>query len=214
MIFYNPTDNDILTSWLDYQPKTCFLMTQLGGEISEELKELIHTIEAILDKNTIQHITADSIITGRDFHTKIWKLIMTVPIGIAVLSESMPQKTIANVFYELGLMNALGKETIVIKTKGYKIPSDFVRTEYIAASDDLEEKLNSFIERTNQLADYYSQMADKLSAKPLLTLDYLRRAYLLNGELKFKTRALDLMKTENFDEHIILMAKSFFNVRV
>ena len=36
-----------------------------------------------------------------------------------------------NIYYKLGVAQALGKETLVVKSPGAKLPSDFVRTEYV-----------------------------------------------------------------------------------
>ena len=74
-------------------------------------------------------VDASSLVTGKDLLDKIWKIILGAPLGIAVLTKDMPDKTIANIFYELGMMDALGKETLIIKSKDYQIPSDFMRTQ-------------------------------------------------------------------------------------
>ena len=106
MIYYNPTDNDVLTQWIRYNPRVAFIMTQLGGTRSQELTNILTHVNEILTSREIGSMDANSQITGRDFHTKIWKLALSVPLGIAVVSETMEQTTIANIYYEVGLMNA------------------------------------------------------------------------------------------------------------
>lgn len=212
MIYYNPTDNDVLTQWVRYNPRSAFIMTQLGGTISEELTNILDHIRKILTAREIGTMDANSQVTGRDFHTKIWKLALSVPIGIAVVSETMEQTTIANIYYEIGLMNALGKETLVIKTDEFRVPSDFVRTEYIRYSPDFEEKFGNFINQTFNQAEYYGIMADNLDAKPLLAIDYLRRAYLITAEEQYRTRAIELLDHNDFDDHNLLMIRNYFNV--
>lgn len=212
MIYYNPTDNDVLTNWIKYNPRSAFIMTQLGGEISEEVRNILELLEEVLKENRIQVLNANSQVTGRDFHTKIWKLALSVPFGIAVVSETMQQTTIANIYYEVGLMNALGKETLVVKTKGFRIPSDFVRTEYINYGDRFTKKFQNFLSQSFAQAEYYGIMADNLEAKPLLSIDYLRRAYLITEEEHYRKRALDLLEQHKFDEHNLLMIKSYFNL--
>jgi hypothetical protein len=69
--------------------------------------------------------------TGRDFLLKIWKIIESVPVCIVIIHEDTPIKTQANLYYELGVAQALGKETVIIKTPRAEMPSDFNRSEYI-----------------------------------------------------------------------------------
>lgn len=212
MIYYNPTDNDVLTQWIRYNPRSAFIMTQLGGTIPEQLTLILNQIGEILANNEVSTMDANSLVTGRDFHTKIWKLALSAPIGIAVVSETMEQSTIANIYYEVGLMNALGKETLVIKTNEFRVPSDFVRTEYISYSENFERKFQNFLNQTFEQADYYGIMADNLEAKPLLSIDYLRRAFLITADEQFRTRALELLENHDFDEHNLLMIRSYFNI--
>ncbi len=188
-------------------------MTQLGGIRSNEVETILDESSALLQSRNIRQLDANSLVTGRDFHTKIWKLALSVPIGIAVVSETMETTTIANIYYEIGLMNALGKETLVIKTKKFRIPSDFVRTEYVNFGQGFGDRFANFLDQTLRQAEYYGIMADNLIAKPLLAIDYLRRAYLITGENTFKRRAISIIETNNFDEHTLLMINSYFNIK-
>jgi len=212
MIYYNPTDNDVLTQWIRYNPRSAFIMTQLGGTRSDELTTILQQVNEVLASRSINSMDANSLITGRDFHTKIWKLALSVPLGIAVVSETMEQTTIANVYYEIGLMNALGKETLVIKTRGFRVPSDFVRTEYISYETDFRVKFENFLDQAFDQAEYYGIMAENLDAKPLLSIDYLRRAYLITGDNDYRDRAIELLRNHEFDEHNLLMIRSYFNI--
>lgn len=132
---------------------------------------------------------ANSVVTGRDFLQKIWSMIVEVPLAIAVIHEDMPVTTQANVFYEIGIAQTLGKETVVIKTKEAKIPSDFVRTEYIEYGEDFATKVDRYLDSFFNRADYYETMADQLDNNPLLAIDYLRRAFLISGSSDIKDKA-------------------------
>jgi hypothetical protein len=44
-----------------------------------------------------------------------------------IIHEDTPIKTQANLYYELGVAQALGKETVIIKTPRAEMPSDFNR---------------------------------------------------------------------------------------
>lgn len=81
---------------------------------------------------------------------KIWKQILAVSVGIAILTEEMKPNTIGNIYYELGLLDALGKETVVIKTSDFRIPSDFLRTEYISYHSNFERRINQFFDNIDK----------------------------------------------------------------
>ncbi len=188
MILYRPTDGEVLTTAVAPRPRTCFLMTQLGSPIPGAISDIRTNIEAQLKRKRIKLIDADSVVTGTDFLDKIWRLIVSVPIGVAIIHEDMSQKTVANIFYELGMMDALGKHTVVVKSPGAAIPSDFIRTEYILADGHFNRRFGSFLDSTLQLEDYFVQLADELEKNPLLSIDYLRRAHLLAGNIEHRNR--------------------------
>ncbi|MEK9148721.1 MAG: hypothetical protein AAB267_01600 [Candidatus Desantisbacteria bacterium] len=192
MILYRPIDGGVQQTKIEYHPKTCFVMTQLGTPIPKEVEKIRIKFRAILSKYGMEEIDAGSEITGRDFLLKIWRMIISVPLGIGIIDDNMSSNTLCNIFYELGLMHALGKETIVIKTEKARVPSDFVRTEYIKFDDKFEENLKKYFTTYFNLADYYETFADQLERNPLLAIDYLRRAYLISGNKKLRVKAKKL----------------------
>jgi len=174
-------------------------MTQLGSPIPSELTEIRSDLLIELQKRNIRELDANSYIKGRDFLNKIWRQILAVPTGIAVLTKDMKVSTISNIFYEVGVLNALGKETIVIKTKDFKIPSDFIRTEYIEYDTDFSDKINKFFDQVFDLADHYEIMGESLESNPLLAIDYYKRAYLITGDSKYFRKTEEVMKGLKFD---------------
>jgi len=131
MILYRPTGGDVHSTTIAYHPRTCFLMTQLGEPVSNIVNQIREDLVNRLTRRRIKVIDAESEVSGRDFLLKIWKLLIGVPLGIAIIHQDMSRETFANIFYEVGLMHACGKEVLIIKTKETKVPSDFVRTEYL-----------------------------------------------------------------------------------
>lgn len=194
MILYKPTDGDVQITKIEYRPKTCFVMTQLGTPIPRGVKKIREQLTKILSECEMKEIDAGSEITGKDFLLKIWRMIVTVPLGIAIVDDSMSSNTLCNIFYEVGLMHALGKETIVIKTEEAQVPSDFVRTEYIKFDGKFEESLKKYFKTYFELADYYETVADQLERNPLLAIDYLRRAYIISGNEELRVKAKKLHK--------------------
>lgn len=186
MIPYRPTDGDAQTTPASIRPRTCFLMTKLGEAIPDSCQTIRTDVERILNDHAIECIDANSATTGRDFLLKIWDLIVSVPLGIAIVYDGIPPKTLANIFYELGWMHALGKETLLIKTVGVEIPSDFVRTEYVAYDERFESHLRGYLQYVQAQAEYYAIVAEPVENNPLLAIDYYRRAYLISGNPKLK----------------------------
>jgi hypothetical protein len=198
MISYRPTDGDPYTQSIEYRPKTCFLVTQLGNPGKEVLR-IRHSLTQILRPYGIGVIDAGSVVTGKDFLLKIWSLILAVPLGIAIVSENMRTDTMSNIFYELGALQAYGKETLVIKTEAATIPSDFVRTEYVKYDKDFKDKMQGFVKNFMALAEYYETAADQLQNNPLLSIDYLRRAYLISANDDLRTKVQQIVASMALD---------------
>jgi len=157
-------------------------MTQLGKPVPQTIIKIRAKIKKLLDDKNYALLDAGSKVTGRDFLNKIWGMILSVPIGVAIVDREMKPTAIQNVFYEIGLMQAYGKETIVIKTRGTKVPSDFVRTEYIEDGRLFSREFRKFIKNCEERANYYALMAEELRNNLVLAFDYYRRAYLITGD--------------------------------
>ena len=188
MIYYSPVTGDPPPAAIDYAPRTCFLMTWLGHP-TETFRTLRNQVEAQVRENGFRCMDAGSTVTGRDFLEKIWTLILRVPVGIALVDKSFSTSTVANIFYELGMMQAYGKETLVIKTPGTNVPSDFVRTEYVEFDQHFSQNLAKFFHHLRDLASHFAKMAHQFEKNPFLAIDYLRRAYLLTADEQFRQQA-------------------------
>lgn len=174
-------------------------MTQLGGDIDEEIKNIRIDITKALSQVSYTVIDADSAVTGKDFLLKIWEMIVAVPLGIAIIHDTMPTKTLCNIFYELGMAQSLGKETLIIKASSAEIPSDFIRTEYIQYDGHFLRRLEMFLKGLEERTNYYEQAADLLENNPLLSIDYLRRAYLLSGDQTYRKRTSEIFQKSQLD---------------
>jgi len=194
MIVYSPINGEVLTNAIRFYPKHAFIMTQLGEPLPKELGEIRTALLFELNKHGYHEIDASSLVTGKDFLHKIWKIILGVPLGIAVLTKDMPEKTIANIYYELGIMDALGKETLIIKSKDYAIPSDFKRTEYVNYDSNFTHNFEKFGFNLTEREEHYWLMGEIMEADPVLSIDYIKRAYLINPQIKYKNEAERIFK--------------------
>jgi len=182
------------------KPRTCFLITRLGYPMPKKAIEMRKSIIKICESYDYKVIDASIEVTGRDFLFKIWKLIATTPISIAISHEDFPLATIMNIYYELGIARTMGKETMIVKSVQAIHPSDLVRDEYIEFNKkNFETNFSKFLDHVDQQAEYYEVMAEQLENNPLLSIDYLKRAYLITGEEKLKKKALSLLKNAKLE---------------
>lgn len=144
MIIYNPLDGDAITNSVTSRPRHCFLMTRLGKPVPKGVKDINDAIANICVKSKYSVIDANATVTGRDFLLKIWRQIASVPLAIGVAHEDIPSKSQANIYYELGVAQALGKETLIVKSEGAEVPSDFIRSEYIVFDGNFKKNLTSY----------------------------------------------------------------------
>ncbi len=200
MILYDPLGGFVASGKITSKSRHCFLMTRLGKPISPKIQALNKKITQICKDKNYAVIDASSIVTGRDFLAKIWKTIAAVPLAVAVLHEDMSEETRANIYYELGVAQAMGKETVVVKSPGVNMPSDFVRTEYIPYDKNFTNNFKSYLKNMiDDVAPSYELMGDQLEKNPVLSLDYYRRSFLISGDEKLRRKARQLIKDNDFN---------------
>lgn len=201
MIIYNPTNGDARFEPVRYRPRTCFVMTQLGTPLPREICNIRRVFEKYVRERDIKTIDAQSIVTGKDFLNKIWGMLVSVPLGVALISDELSVATMCNIFYEVGLLHALGKETLVIRTENSTVPSDLVRTEYMKYDRGFKKKINKFFHNYFERVDYYANIADSLEANPLVAIDYYKRAFLISGKKKYLQKIRHLFHINQFDSY-------------
>ncbi len=95
----------------------------------------------------------------------------------------------ANIYDELAVMQALGRETMVLVVGNPSLPSDLTRTEHIRDGRGFAKRFNNFLAGLDNRAEYYLQLADLTEHNPLLVIDFLRRAWTLNDDPSLPIRA-------------------------
>lgn len=194
MIIYSPVDGDAITSSIPSNPKKCFLMTRLSKPKPIEVTSMDQAVKKCCRAAGFTVIDANSRVTGRDFLLKIWRLLASTPLAVGIVHEDIAPTTQANIFYELGVAQALGKETVIVKSEKSQLPSDFVRTEYIIFNNRFDKEFGKFLKGLLEQAAHYEVIADQLERNPILAIDYLKRAYLITGNSKLKAKAKKLLR--------------------
>src|SRR5690606_26589779 len=116
-----------------------------GRPLPPAVSRTRRTVDAALGRAGFSSVDATGRITGRDLLQKVWEFTVACPLGVAIVHEGISDSTLANIYYELGLMQAYGHETVVVKIGKPLLPSDFVRTEYIPAGRGLPVRLDRFL---------------------------------------------------------------------
>lgn len=213
MIVYNPSDGDAFTTTIKSAPRHCFLMTRLGKPVPKMVKDIGVEVKNCCRKDKYVVIDAGTRISGRDFLIKIWKMIASSPIAVGVIHESIPATTQANIFYELGVAQALGKETLIVKSPKAQVPSDFIRTEYITYNSGFVRNFSKYLANLEVQAEHYEIVAEQLDRNPILAIDYLKRAYLITGENRLKKKAKSVIQDAGLQDRaansVELLAAAF-----
>ncbi|MCE7934385.1 MAG: hypothetical protein DYG96_07305 [Chlorobi bacterium CHB2] len=175
-------------------------MTRLGKPRPAVVEEIQAQIEQCCADHRYKVIDANSRITGRDFLLKIWNLIASVPLAIAIIHEDLPHTTQGNIYYELGVAQGLGKETLIVKSTKSVVPSDFIRTEYIEFDLHFIQNFNSYLKSLFDQARHYETVADQLERNPILAIDYLRRAFLITGDSQLRNKVEKIIQEAGLND--------------
>jgi hypothetical protein len=177
-------------------------MAAMGGQVPVEVQRAKRRVTQALTAAKFDIVDASSVTTGMDYLQKIWLLAVSCPLGIAIVHDGIKAETMANIYYELGWMQSYGRETLVIKIGKVTLPSDLVRSEYLALDRQFSKKLQSFLKSLASRAAYYKRMGRNLEKNPVLAIDYFRRAYLLTGERGLKRSASRVFASMHVDRQV------------
>jgi hypothetical protein len=169
-------------------------MQQMRAPVPPAVRKVRRQIERILLQAGFTAVDAKSITTGRDYLLNIWNLLLGCPVGVAIVHENVSASTMANSYYELGMLQANGKDTVVVRVGDPALPSDFARTQYVEAGRGFEKRFKSSVDSLEERKDYYLKVGAGVEHDPLLAIDYLRRASLLGGKRDLNLRARKLLK--------------------
>ncbi len=200
MVIYSPLDGEVLTTRIRSRPRCCFLMTQLGDPVPEGVEAIRRSVSDLCGNGGYEVIDARTDVTGRDFLLKIWRMIASTPFAVGVCHEEIPFPAQANIYYELGVAQALGKEALLVKSPGASVPSDFVRTEYVEFDERFDANFAAYLNTLQRQAEHYAVIAHELERNPVLAIDYLKRAFLITGDEGLRGRAQALLDDAGLDD--------------
>lgn len=103
-------------------PRAFVIMPFSESWSSKVLSNMIHP--AVKDAR-LEYARGDTTVRVGDLTTNIWNEILRS--GIIIADVSSPN---VNVFYELGLVHAVGKDTILVKRDDADLPADFGGAHY------------------------------------------------------------------------------------
>ncbi len=150
-----------------------------------------------------------------------WLLVSMVLLIVALARPVLEQKPVS--------IEQMGSDVIIAVDLSYSMRatdvapnrlsaaktllSDLVRSEYIVFDGRFEENFLLFLDELAERADHYEMMAEQLERNPVLSIDYLKRAFLLTNEQGLKERALQTLQSANLQDRaknsVEVLAASF-----
>ncbi len=175
-------------------------MLHLGDQVAVDEQTMLRIVREVLAGRGLTAVTAGDVPRTSDFLHKIIDLIRGTGFSVAIFSDRTPARTLANIFFEIGVALVIGKPVQLLwasrDARRNAVPSDFVRTEWIRYVAGEEEKLRrdlkNSIDAIAQGAIFYRQIGDIAfdAAEPDLELAFERykQAILISGEAEDRDR--------------------------
>lgn len=107
--------------WVDYP--SAFVVMPFSEQWSNDVYGTM--IEPAVKAAGLECTRGDTIVRMGDLSRNIWRALLRTGVVIADVSALN-----ANVFYELGLVHALGKDTVILRQPNSKIPADIGGAHY------------------------------------------------------------------------------------
>ncbi len=167
-------------------------MMQLDGNSSIADATMADEAKTALARANFSHVTAGDIRGTGDYLHKIINLIRGCGFAVAIFSDRTPSKTLANIFFEVGLAGMLGKPVQLVLNGENPAPSDFVRSEWIPYKRGDEAAfriaLDESLTEMNALAAFYRDIGEVAleAERPDLELAFERfkQAILIGDDAK------------------------------
>lgn len=189
-LIFSPLSEDILRVSPNYLlPKSAFVLRQLGDPPDLDQK-MWDAVCNILTNNHIASKDANSSTGRKDFLGRIFDHIRGTGFTIALFSEDTRPTALANIALELGFAAMCGKPLAIVKSKGAKVPSDLVRTDWIECdierADEFKNKFQQALDEFAMLAIYektmleVSMLAQRMDCA--VAFERIMKIFLLTGD--------------------------------
>jgi hypothetical protein len=171
-------------------------MSTSGEGIAAVEREMLDVVSARLAAHRFEPISAADVHATKDYLEKIIQTVRGCGFGVAVFSRFTPADTMGNIFFEVGQCNLFGKPVVLVKTDDTKVPSDFVRTEWVTYDGANDSKLSAELDKAftemNELSDYYETLGNlAFEAREFdaeLAFERYRQAFLINGSSRLQRK--------------------------
>ena len=199
-LVFSPVNQEELRHAYSPRPRSTFLMLHLRERADPAEQTMAQISREVLRARRFEPLTAGDVRRTSDFLHKIVDLIRGTGFSLAIFSDRTPARTLANIFFEIGVALVLGKPVQLVWTTDdpntNAVPSDFVRTEWIryviGAEDGLRRELGSAIEAIEQGAAYYRKIGDIAFDAPdpdlELAFERYKQAILISGDEESRER--------------------------
>lgn len=194
-LIFSPLTEDILEGPFKPYPRGVFIMLQDNKGTPEVDREMDSVVCNTLKVHDFKPLKATTKRGTKDFLEKIVQIIRGCGFGVAIFSQYTAASSLANIFFEVGLCNMLGKPVILVKNKDSKSPSDFVRTEwvtYLSDKNKLESDFEKSIQAMKDLADYFENLGDlAFEAEERdyeLAFERFKQSILITGNVEVKQK--------------------------
>ena len=151
-------------------PKRCFLIisdaensikNNVNGTKLKDKSILRQKIDDVFLSFGYSVIDAMSVPESGDNYCKICELILSSAFGIAVITKNTPEKSLKNIYLEIGLMKAFGKEVIIITDDRHNLASDLLgkgNLEFVDYSD-MQNQLKDWLGKFNKESIFFTDIA-------------------------------------------------------
>jgi hypothetical protein len=195
-------------------PKTGFFMFSTR----ENIRGLRNTINQTFEAAGFHLVDAMARMGGDDNYCKICELIQSTAFGVALITENTPPESRENIYLEIGLVRAFGKESLILTPDRMIIASDLEgkgvfpfnnKKQLIKGINNWISQIPRRIKFFNRFSEIYLKQADYEKF-----FDYSKKAIMF-GDYGQPLRRLNEVFVTNLDpenqisKRLILEVQSF-----
>lgn len=119
MYTWCPNSKSACTTLIKPQPKTGFFMYS-----SKDNKKIVNDIKKIFEEYGFNLIDAMEYKSSKDVYCRICQGILSTAFSVALITNNTPKPSTENIYLEIGLSKAFGKEVIILTNERGIIASD------------------------------------------------------------------------------------------